>query len=192
MNIILTDAQYRLLTAFSRSSKVEQSAVLRVRVDGDDILFSHIVQSTGDEIVSATKKNITFDTKVYLTKTLYSMIRSENGVYVQFHTHPGFSSNAALSSEDEALLQYLQELSGRVTEIHGTPITIIEGVITNYEAAFYSYDCQSNTVNRLPLFVDGEEKVPLFEKNLLQVAKDSFTKGFQKGIEKTHIFTNKK
>ena len=43
-------------------------------------------------------------------------------------------------------------------------ITVIEGVVTNSEIAFYTYDLESGKEIRLPFFVDGIEKIPTTEK----------------------------
>ena len=75
----------------------------------------------------------------------------------------------------------MQGLANRVSNLKtNNYVTVIEGIITNSEIAFYTYDLDANEVKRFQFFVDGCEKIPSIEKSNFQNFKDGFLAGIKK------------
>ena len=134
-----------------------------------------------DFIVSSNSNEVVFDTEKYITKAVYDLTFTEDLVYIRFHTHPLFSGVAGLSKTDVSTLKYMQGLASRVSNLKTNYyVTVIEGIITNSEIAFYTYDLEANKVRRFQFFVDGCEKIPATEKRGFQIFKDGFLAGIKK------------
>ena len=120
---------------------------------------------------------ITFNMPEYITKIIYELMLTNNQIYIRFHTHPMFNKAYTLSKADIDFLKYIQCLSKKITKNdHKNYTKIIEGIISNSEIAFYTYDLDYNSIVRLPLFCDGMEIIPSSEKKCFK----SLVKPFQK------------
>lgn len=102
-------------------------------------------------------------------------------VYIRFHTHPTFTGIPGLSQADVDNLKYVQILSQTVAKSNATASTeVIEGIVTDSEIAFYTYDLESDKPIRLPFFVDRFEKILSTEKSKFQAFKNGFIEGIRK------------
>ena len=123
---------------------------------------------------------ITFNMPEYITKIIYELMLTNNQIYIRFHMHPMFNKASTLSKADIDFLKYIQCLSKKITKNdHKNYTKIIEGIISNSEIAFYTYDLDSNSIVRLPLFCDGMEIIPSSEKNIFQIFNEAFSKGIK-------------
>lgn len=178
MNVNLTSEQYLKIVSFSKSSKIEQNGIMEVEVNGKDIDFLSLVPSQGEEVFKATRNRIEYNNLEFIQKTLYQIAYAKDGIYVVFHTHPSFGGAAALSKADIETLKYCEELADKwANNGERQRTTIVEAIVTDSEVAFYQYDEQSESVKRLPLFVDGIEKIPMTEKSKWQILRESFAEG---------------
>lgn len=182
MNINMTEKIYDDLINACRNSKKELSGELITKIDNEEIYITGISFDEDEIIKEYTNKSISYNNKEYITKTMHGIISSTNGVYICFHTHPSFGGIPALSEKDKETLKYTQELSTKLsTEVKSiTDIKPIEGIVTSTEIAFYSINTETNEIIRIPLFVDGIEKIPSTEKSTLQRIKDSFISGMNR------------
>ena len=97
---------------------------------------------------------ITFNMPEYITKIIYELMLTNNQIYIRFHMHPMFNKASTLSKADIDFLKYIQCLSKKITKNdHKNYTKIIEGIISNSEIAFYTYNLDSNSIVRLPLFL---------------------------------------
>ena len=102
--------------------------------------------------------------KVWGSLAMSVMAADSAGIISMFHTHPNKFSHAYPSNVDKKLITNRQ---GWVTHMCNvkeekrskkTPMTYMEGVITEREIGFYYYE--DGKIKRCPLFVDGIELIP--------------------------------
>lgn len=181
MKINMSEIHFNKFIELCRKSKYEISGIMNTKVVFDEI-FVVGIKLDDDEVIDEVKRNsIHYKFKEYLTKTVYELAFTNSPVYIRFHTHPSFDGAPALSKADIDNLKYVQSLTKKVAKINANNCTkVIEGIITRSEIAFYTYDLDSDKIIRLPFFVDGIEKIPSIEKNILQLFKESFTGGMGK------------
>ena len=181
MVINMSEILFNELIRLCKNSKRELSGTMKVKVSGEDIYIVGINLDSPDFIVSSNSNEVVFDTEKYITKAVYDLTFTEDLVYIRFHTHPLFSGVAGLSKTDVSTLKYMQGLASRVSNLKTNDyVTVIEGIITNSEIAFYTYDLEANKVRRFQFLVDGCEKIPATEKRGFQIFKDGFLAGIKK------------
>lgn len=181
MKINMTELQFNKFTELCKKSKNELSGIMKTQITNGNIFIVDINLDENDVIKSASSNKITYDVKEYLTKTIYDLAFTNSPVYIRFHTHPSFYGSPGLSKADTNNLKYVQSLTKKVTKINSDKCTkVIEGIITRSEIAFYTYDLETDKIIRIPLFVDGVEKIPSTEKSKFQIFKESFLEGRSK------------
>ena len=181
MNINMNNEQYNQIIAFSKSLKIEQNGTMEFSLDGNDIIFLRLIPSSGEEVKKANAKRIEYNNQEFIQNTLYGIAYAKDSIYGVFHTHPSFAGAAALSKPDIETLRYCEALADKWADNGGRQrVTIIEAIVTNSEVHFYQWDEQTESVKRLPLFVDGIEKIPSIEKSKWQNFKDGFADGKNK------------
>lgn len=181
MNINMTEIYFNKLIELCRSSIDEISGIMNTKVNNDEIFVVGIKLDEADEIKEANSTSIHYNLKEYLTKTVYELAFTNSPVYIRFHTHPSLNGAPSLSKADTDNMKYVQSLTKKVTKINSNNCTrVIEGIITRSEIAFYTSDLDSDKVIRLPLFVDGIEKIPSIEKSKFQIFKEGFLEGKRK------------
>lgn len=142
-------------------TKVEISGVMSAIKNGDDIIIKEIWTDINC-IKANTKKEIKYDTDIYIDKTIDEMLK--NDIHIRYHTHPGFNSIAHLSQTDKRHTIGRHDITNVLSEkLNIPPIMIIDGVVTRRDMAFYLYDETKNRNIRIPLFVDGKEIIPFHE-----------------------------
>ena len=178
MKINMTELQFNKLIQLCCSSRKELSGTMSAQIYNDE-LYINGVKLYEDEIIEESSSNeIQFNLKEYITKTVYELAFDKSPVYIKFHTHPLFNGAPGLSKADINNLKYVQGLTEKISKINSNGnITVIEGIITESEIAFYTYDLEKEKVVRLPFFVDGVEKIPSLEKSKFQLFKEGFLEG---------------
>lgn len=177
MNININEYIFNALIELYKKSNIEISGRLKGVKNENNFYVTDVKLDDMDDIKSASDKEIVFS-KNYFAKKLYDLAHHEGSEYVMFHTHPTSKiGSLALSEADEKMIKFIQTFPEKV----GRKITIIEGVITRGEIAFYFYDDNVDKIERLPLFVNGKEYIPLREQNI----KSVFKTGFQRGRERS-------
>lgn len=180
MNINMTSEQYRQITNFSKSSKIEQAGEMEVAISGNDLVFLRLVPSQEAEVHKATRNCIEYNSQEFIWNTLYNIAYAKDGIYVRFHTHPTSGGAADLSKKDLEMLKYYEELANQLVNNGHQRTTIIDAIVTDTEVAFYKYDKNTDTVKRLPLLVDGIDRVPMSAKSKWQILKDGILEGRNK------------
>jgi len=180
MNINMSESQFEKLTQLCRNSIDEISGIMNTQVNNGEIFIVDFKLDEGDIIENANSHEIIYNSKEYITKTVYELAFTNSHVYVRFHTHPG-NGLPGLSKADTDNLKYIQSLTKKVAKINTNNCTkVIEGIITNSEIAFYTYDLESDKKIRIPFFVNGIEKIPSIEKSKFQIFKEGFIEGIRK------------
>lgn len=178
MNINMSEIQFNKLIELCQNSKKELSGIMSTEVKNEEIFITDIKLDDKDVIKSSNSSQIIFDTKEYLTKIIYELAFTNSPVYISFHTHPGFAGAPYLSKADTDNLKYVQSLTKKVNKTNSSnSTTVIEGIITNSEIAFYTYDLDCEKIIRIRFLVDGVEKIPSIEKGQVKVFKESFLEG---------------
>ena len=179
MNINMSETQFNKLIQLCTNSQKELSGSLEIQIINDKIHVMGIKLDDNNLIESSNSKEITYDSKKYISKMIHTFSSHSSPVYISFHTHP--KGAPILSNADREHLKYVQNLSEKVSTFNNnTPIAVIEGIITSSEIAFYLYDLKHEKVKRLPLYVDEIEKILSTEKSKSQIFKDGFLKGIRK------------
>ena len=180
ININMSESQFKNLTQLCRNSTDEISGIMNIQLNNGEIFIVDIKLDDDDIIKSANSHEIIYNFKEYIIKTVYEIAFSNCPIYIRFHTHPD-NGLPNLSETDIDNLKYIQSLTKKVAKINEKDCTkVIEGIVTNSEIAFYTYDLESNKEIRLPFFVDGIEKIPSIEKSIFQIFKESFREGSRK------------
>ncbi len=180
MIINMTETVFNKLICLCQSSKRELSGVINTIVDDEEIYVLDFKLDDNLLIKSSNSHEIVFNKSEYITKIIYELMLTNNQIYIRFHTHPMFNKASTLSKADIDSLKYIQCLSKKITKNdHKNYTKIIEGIISNSEIAFYTYDLDSNSIVRLPLFCDGMEIIPSSEKNIFQIFNEAFSKGIK-------------
>lgn len=181
MNINMSENQFDKLTKLCRSSRSELSGIMTAKVHNGEIFIVGAKLDESGIIKSSNSHEIIYNSKEYITNTIYELAFTNSPVYIRFHTHPTFAGIPGLSQTDTNNLKYVQSLSQTVTKSNATVSTeVIEGIVTDSEIAFYTYDLESDKPIRLPFFVDGIERIPSMEKSKFQAFKDGFIEGIRK------------
>lgn len=178
MNINISSEHFNNLIKLCKNSRNELSGTMNTKLDNDDVYIVGINLDSKDMVKSAKRTKVEYNVKEYITNTVYDIAFSKNKVYIRFHTHPSFGSAPRPSKADIETLKYTQGLVHRAKP--DDLISVVEGIVTDKEVAFYFYDSNKDSVERLPLFIDGVEKIPNSEKSILQVFKESFAEGKSK------------
>ena len=179
----MNDSQYCSLLNLCIQNKQEISGTMNIKNTSEGMIVSEIKLDDNSMVSSSNNKHITFNTKEYLTKMVYEIMYSDVNIYVRFHTHPGKMSACKLSLTDLKNLKANQEMALRVSKLKSREnIIVSECIITKDEVAFYYYDVISGLIKRVPLYVDGKEKIPISEKvegkSLFQIIKGGIKEGF--------------
>jgi hypothetical protein len=116
----------------------------------------------------------------------YAILTSKKDTYVRFHTHPRGIAVCSLSKADIDSLVEDQEMVSRLRFLKGLDdLTVIYAIITKRFMAFYCYDKNSNSIDRIPLFVDGVEKIPasfrVTRRPILDGIVNAVSSGFEAG-----------
>ncbi len=183
MNINMSGQQFDKLTELCRNTSQEFGGTMNTIVMDDDVCVvdNGIILDSSELIESASPRFIKYNPEEYITMVVYDIGFSNSPVYIRFHTHPSETALPSPSQADAELLKRVQEISTKLRKT--TPygeVTVIEEIITYSEIAFYTYDLEADKATRLPLFVDGTEKIPDFEKSTFQRCKEGFLKGLSK------------
>lgn len=161
MKINMSKEMYEELRKRCAKTKVEISGIMSAERQGEDINIKEIWTDINC-IKSNSKKEINYDTDIYIDKTIDEMLT--NNIHIRYHTHPGFNSVAHLSQTDKRHTIGRNSIAGVLSkELNIPPITIIDGIVTRRDMAFYLYDEKNNANIRIPLFVDGKEIIPFHE-----------------------------
>ena len=180
MRMNLTNEQLVRLINFCNSSKCEQAFTIAVDINGEDISFVNLSPARSRDIAESTPRHIIYDNTNYLTSAVYEIFMSKNGYYFSGHTHPGYRGSTKLSQSDISCLISLQELANRIAvdrKKTDAPVIAVETIINSSDVSFYTYDTRTQRVIRLPLFIDGIERIPLHEKSPYQTLRDGFEEG---------------
>ena len=181
MNINMTESQFDKLTQLCRNSRNELSGIMNTQVNNGEIFIVGVKLDESEIIESSNSHEIIYNSKEYITKTVYELAFTNSPVYIRFHTHPTIAGLPGLSKADTDNLKYVQSLTKKVAKLNTNNCTkVIEGIVTDSEIAFYTYDLDSNKAIRLPFFVDGIEKIPSMEKSKFKAFKDGFLEGRRK------------
>lgn len=181
MNINMPENQFDKLTKLCRSSRSELSGIMNAKVHNGEIFIVGAKLDESGIIKSSNSHKIIYNSKEYIANTIYEFAFTNSPVYIRFHTHPTFTGILGLSQADVDNLKYVQILSQTVAKSNSTASTeVIEGIVTDPEIAFYTYDLEPDKPIRLPFFVDRFEKILSTEKSKFQAFKNGFIEGIRK------------
>lgn len=162
MRILMSKEIYNELTRRCSKNRVELSGTLTVEQNKSDILIKEIWTDINC-IKSNDNKSITYDGNQYIKKTIKEMVY--NHIHVSYHTHPGLLGLPQLSDADKSHVRDRSIIGELVSEQYNLPsLVIIEGIVTDIEIAFYLYEERNDKFTHIPLFIDGKEMIPYYEK----------------------------
>lgn len=176
----MTERQYAELIALCRNSKTELSGLIEATRQGGEVYVTGYSMDDSRIIKGNTSKSIDYNPKEYVSDTVFRMGDVKGGVFIRFHTHPGFSSSE-LSKADIVMLKQADRIAQKVSSIgRNGSVLAMECVVNREDVCFYTYDASLGTAKRACIFVDGIEKTPMHEKGFLQTLKDGFAAGRQR------------
>lgn len=182
MEVYLSKEQFRELLNICRANKREVSGKMYFTEKDGNYSLENYEMDEKDKIAYSTESTIKFKLKELLQDLVCGTFRTNDKVYVNFHTHPGFLGAVGLSDADRSFLKYSQEVASKVTRVDGNKSTIIvvEAVISRDKIGFYYYDTKLRVFKRARTYVNKTEIIPDFEadgsKIRIQVIRNSSKK----------------